>query len=128
MTPGIRKAHEPDVLDQALSKIPDLIAKTETVTKKYHELHLSLLVEKIKKADRFYLARARSKEIKTYMTEWLKVFVKAFGRNPSWYNPGQTSMNIENFWIDQRTIWNKAHDQKWNNNRDPDGRLMEYKR
>jgi len=115
-------------LDKAIGHIPDLITKTERVIKKYHELHLSLLVEKIKKTDRFYLARTKSKDIKPIMMEWIKVHKNAFDKFPGWYYPGQGAMNIENFWIDQRTIWNKAHGKKWNNNRDPDGRLMEYKR
>jgi len=115
-------------LGKAAETISKLIAEKEESVKKYHELHLSLLAEKIKRADRFYLARAKSKDIKPFMMEWQALFVKAFGKSPHWYNVGQISMNIENFWLDQRTIWNKAHGKEWNNNRDPDGRLMEYKR
>ena len=115
-------------LDKAIDRIPELIEKSERVIKKYHELHLSLLVEQIKKADKFYLARVKSKDIKPIMMKWVKLYREAFGKDPGWYYAGQASMNIENFWIDQRTIWNKAHGKKWNDNRDPDGRLMEYKR
>lgn len=114
--------------DKAIENIDHVIENSQKVITKYHELHLSLLAEKIKRADRFYLARAKSKDIKPFMMEWKDVFVKAFGKSPHWYNVGQISMNIENFWLDQRTIWNKAHGKEWNNNRDPDGRLMEYKR
>jgi len=113
-------------LDEALSKIPDLIEKSDQIIKKYHELHLSLLAEKIKRADTFYLARATKKEIKPHMMEWIKVYRQALGKVPSWYGAGQNS--IENFWLDMRTIWNKAHHHPWNNNRDEDGKLMEYRR
>ncbi len=115
-------------LGKAAETISKLIAEKEESVKKYHELHLSLLAEKIKRSDRFYLARAKKKDIKPYMMEWQDLFLKAFGKLPHWYYPGQIVSNIENFWIDQRTIWNKAHGKEWNNNRDPDGRLMEYKR
>jgi hypothetical protein len=60
------------------------------------------------------------------MLEWVRLYQKAFGKVPQNYGVGQN--NIENFWLDQRSIWNKAHDKEWNNNRDAEGRLMEYKK
>lgn len=65
-------------------------------------------------------------EIKPFMMEYIKVYRKAFDKLPHNYGIGQN--NIENFWLDQRTIWNKAHKKEWNNNRDAEGRLMEYKK
>ena len=118
----VEKGH----LDSAIKLIPGLLEKQAQMVKKYHMLHLSLLAEKIKRADTFYLARATRKEIKPHMMEWIKVYKLAFEKVPSWYGVGQNS--IENFWLDQRTIWNKAHHKEWNNNRDSTGRLMEYRR
>lgn len=118
-------------LDSAIKLIPSLLEKQAAMVEKYHMLHLSLLAEKIKRADTFYLARATKKEIKPHMMEWIKVYQLAFKKTPSWYQTGYSGaidQNIENFWLDQRTIWNKAHKQEWNNNRDNTGRLMEYKR
>lgn len=105
--------------------MPALIAKVEEQILNYHKLHLSLLREKIRKSDKFYLARKTRKEIKPFMDEWMKVYRNAFGKFPHSYGTGQN--NIENFWLDQRTIWNKAHKKEWNNNRDDEGRLMEYR-
>lgn len=92
--------------------------------KNINELRLSILQEQVKRSDKFYLARKTKKEIIPIMKKHLFLFIKVYGKKPSW-NDGNS---VENFWINQRTTWNKAHGLEWNNNTDPNTKQsMEYK-
>lgn len=115
-------------IEAIFGKIDLVQAKISEQIKKLYQLKLSILQEQIKKSDKFYLSKATRKEIEPIMRRKLVMFREGFDRDPSWYVE-QLSQTIENFWLNERTTWNKAHGLKWNNSRDPKTKqLMEYRK
>lgn len=121
----ISKPYKKENLEKVIKNIPDLIDKNQKIIEKLYQLKLSCMNELNKISDVFYLARKTKKEIKPLMFEYIKDHKLAFDKNPNWYESTSIGYSMENFWINQRTTWNKAHNLKWNNNRDLNGRLME---
>lgn len=116
-------------IEGIFKKIDLIQSKINEQITKLNQLKLSLLQEQIKRSKNFYLARSTRKQIEPIMRRNLVLFREAFGKDPSWYIQKQLGLTIENFWINQRTTWNKAHGLEWNNNKDPNTKqLMEYKK
>ena len=119
---------DPIKLQKTIDKIPELIKMNEMQIKQLYEMQLSCMVQLNKSSDEFYLAGKRRKEIYPIMQEWIKLHRIVFNEDPLWYNRNDYSHSIDSFWAMQRGIWNKAHNLPYSNNKDLQGKSLEYKR
>jgi len=80
--------------------------------KNLYKLKLSILNEENKNSEEFYLDGKLNKEVIPFYQEKLKLFRKAFDKDPSWYHWTASRYSIEQFRQAEKEIWLSGRKKK----------------
>lgn len=124
----IEKPYKKEKLEAVIKSIPELVELRQKQITLFYKLQFSCMRELNKMSDEFYLARKKKSEIRPIMIEHSKLYKLAFEKEAPWYHGGfRDSYMIEDFWVHEKGVWNKAHNLPYSNNMDLNQQSMEYK-